>query len=540
MVFSSASAQLAFSAFHRFLLALVLALFSFRPAADAAPDLILDASNDIAPYIRACDSAHSARVWPAERLSGRFFDSSTPPGVWSRLVWIVPTPSLDGAMEYYDSQLAMVARGGPNALVSRLEIGGLAAPHPEIHLRFVAKPGAELGLRAGLAPWSLRNFTWDSLNLQPADILLAHPDNGEALVEALLGACDPVDGKASVYFAPLDSGDWLSNLAGLRVGGEPAEPWRIPEPERPGVLRLATWDIQELGNRNTVQLNQRLTTRTLAQLHAVADWIEAIGPAVLSLQEINRREPLQAILDRLNLEGGDWRAWFPGTPDANGVVAESNAILYNTQKAALVEDSGEIWRELRSPPYSSGDDPRVALFPPLTAVFEARDGSGYRFRIVNAHHHNHTAGHSYDEDEAVRAAEARALRRKLEELADAADAGSHSPMNPSDIYLLGDCYLMPGGSAAEDILTSGGMLARIPIVNGGSTLMNWPAGFAEACYASPSARARIAEGARVVRPAGEDFAARQAYVSTYSDHCALYLDARTNRETSAERWRRYK
>ncbi|OPZ05728.1 MAG: hypothetical protein BWZ10_03017 [candidate division BRC1 bacterium ADurb.BinA364] len=113
-------------------------------------------------------------------------------------------------------------------------------------------------------------------------------------------------------------------------------------------------------------------------------------------------------------------------------------------------------------------------------------------------------------------------------------------MNPSDIYLLGDCYLMPGGSAAEDILTSGGMLARIPIVNGGSTLMNWPAGFAEACYASPSARARIAEGARVVRPAGEDFAARQAYVSTYSDHCALYLDARTNRETSAERWRRYK
>ncbi|TDJ31631.1 MAG: hypothetical protein E2O56_06740 [Gammaproteobacteria bacterium] len=275
-----------------------------------------------------------------------------------------------------------------------------------------------------------------------------------------------------------------------------------------GHLRILSWNIELLGNRNP--------PRSDAQLLALADRLLGFNAAVIAVQEITstgnppRRPALDAVLERM---GADWQA----------VITGINGFIYDTTRVELL--SAQALAQLQSPPYSSfyTDFPNWqqdfgnsgAPFSngsnlSETAVFRELS-SAVSFRVISNHFHfGQTFGF-------IRAYEGEAVRIYVEELlSEKAEADL--------IFVVGDFNAQPGSSPHPELAVND-TLSRVPKANSNNTgILNAGEVDLDHVYVTEGAWDAIdGASAFVIRPEDYD-ETPEAFEATYSDHAPVFVD----------------
>lgn len=272
---------------------------------------------------------------------------------------------------------------------------------------------------------------------------------------------------------------WLSKSSLL---AEHSLPPQTPK----GKIRIVTWNIEFLGNRNP--------RRTLEQRRAIANRIRTFDAAVLVLQEVLRPNTLKEIKTSL---GPSWRI--------NASWWQNNALLYDTSKVKMLsvvylkyipKERGALGSKWPGPWYRK----------PISGVFRSVQVDSKSFRVIGVHCH-------WEKTE-VRAAEGLWLSELIETLAE-------NPHEPRDIVLLGDFNEEPGKPPHLSLMGTK-HLHLLPKKNGDITHVSGRR--LDYIYLSQSLIAKSHEkSCFVIRPEHYNETPAQ-FDETYSDHLPIFVD----------------
>jgi endonuclease/exonuclease/phosphatase family metal-dependent hydrolase len=258
----------------------------------------------------------------------------------------------------------------------------------------------------------------------------------------------------------------------------------FPYPTPNGNVRVMTWNIERLGERDPL--------RTPEQIRKIAKRILTFDAGVIVLQEINVPSVLETIKKDL---GNNWQVYHDN---------RQTALLYDTAKVEMI--SVEHLIKLKNSPDAiyPGWDKRY----PVSGVFKPK---GYpdsaRFRVMGVHHH-------YAEEESRKEESIWLLKRIRELLNDQNET--------QDIIVLGDFNSEPPNSYPHITYHQSDILNLIPKINGNMTRLDGLA--LDHHYVTNSMLQRLEKkSAFVVRPEYYGETAEE-FKATYSDHLPIFID----------------
>jgi endonuclease/exonuclease/phosphatase family metal-dependent hydrolase len=296
--------------------------------------------------------------------------------------------------------------------------------------------------------------------------------------------------KIRTYLAPFA-------LASLLLAAVPAQ-------AAPGTLRIATWNIENLGFRDP--------PRGPAEQQNLASFLVELGAPVVAVQEIGGPAALAEVVARMP---AGWRFVLGGSGgfrDATGRI--SVGFLWDDQRVELLvaEDLTGVPTEVDGVP--------IFHRQPVTAAFRTRDG-GIDFRAIVVHL---KAGRG--------AADERKRKLEIGVLRDLLAALAADPDEDRDVVVLGDFNHSPG-SPEHAAFTAGAAVAYAQAKQERPTIVHFDDPIDHFALA-PGLQEELRPASRTVH---DRIAARDeiAWRRGWSDHVpvSIELDASRDRDAGA-------
>ncbi|MBN2180807.1 MAG: right-handed parallel beta-helix repeat-containing protein [Sedimentisphaerales bacterium] len=256
----------------------------------------------------------------------------------------------------------------------------------------------------------------------------------------------------------------------------------FPYPPTEGQIRIVSWNIEKLGQREPL--------RTSQQLSDLAQRMLTFEAAIFALQEIFTPSKLETIRSHM---GSSWRAYCGG---------EEYAFLYDETKVELL--SANAITNLSNPPYT--------VYPydsrrPITVVFRPIGGV-WPFRLIDIHCATGQTGSQ----------EGTWLRSKVIEYLE--DGGE-----TDQIIILGDYNAWPGKPLFDE-LVEGNILSTLPHENGDNTSSHldttwWPADW---FCVTEALKDRVPKRSTFVIRWEHYGETNVEFEATYSDHLPVFAD----------------